>query len=449
MRRGLTYPEQSIHVKSSEVHAGLQHSVNEYYWDNLLSSLESPGSSRHPLDRNLTISAFSSSSIPNVGIAIDLVRNPLSKEDYLTVLQKIESLGINFIQLNLADDFGQVVEYSSIPKAGYYPASAERNQRDEKVGFALYDRNRLEQMVECAHKVGIRLVPEINLATNGGGWYKTGVLMDCPKLMCDDGHGIAFDVVNRIESVIPIVLAAILELRDVFSTSTLHEFLHLGSDQREAAIDGCFAEAGHAASEAHSSLHRFERSLSESLSMVGVDLKQIIRWHNREKVDYPDRVGKITHYTDVGDAPKESKNGPAPSPFFGTVLLKDDMTPWEVYRETLRWTSNLPTPRGLVAKTIHGQIPRFDQLVAFAMGSGLTTESDGLSTTPDDFQRSFVLACARFECTSTIEPFGKATGFQPSIVREGTLMESCTDRTFKTTLRKSRAFLLPGGELSW
>ena len=442
-------------MKSSEVHSGLQHSVNEYYWDNLLLSLESPGSSkhppRHPFDLNLTISAFSSSSIPNVGIAIDLVRNPLSKEEYVKVLQTIESLGINFIQLNLADDFGQVVDYNSIPKAGHYPASAERNQRDREVGFALYDRNRLEQMVECARKVGIRLVPEINLATNGGGWYKTGVLMDCPKLLCDDGHGIAFDVVNKIERVIPIVLAAILELRDVFLMSPLHEFLHLGSDQREAAIDGCFTEAGHDASEAHSSLHRFERILSESLSMVGVDQKQIIRWHNREKVDYPDRVGKITHYTDVADAPKESKNGPAPSPFFGTVLLKNDMTPWEVYRETLRWTSNPPTPRGIVAKTVHGQIPRFDQLIAFAMGLGLTsTESDGLSTTPDDFRRSFVLACARFECTSTMEPFGKATGFQPTIIREGTLMESCADRTFNATLRKSRAaFLVPGGELSW
>lgn len=444
----MTYLEQSIHIKSSEVYAGLQHSVNEYYWDNLLSSLESPGSSRHPLDRNFRTSASSSSSIPNVGIAIDLVRDPLSQEEYFTVLQKIESLGINLIQLNLADDFGQVVEYNLIPKAGYYPASAERNQPDEKVGFALYDRHRLEQMVEWAHKVGIRLVPEINLATNGGGWYKTGVLMDCPKVLCDDGNGIAFDVVNKIESVIPIVLAAILELRDVFSSSPFHEFLHLGSDQREAAIDGCFAEAGHAASEAHSALHRFERRLSESLSLVGVDQKQIIRWHNREKVDYPDRVGKITHYTDVVDAPKESKNGSTASPFFGTVLLKDGMTPWDVYRETLRWTSNPSTPRGIVAKTIHGKIPRLDQLVAFAMGLGLTTERNGLPTTPDDFQRHFELVCVRFECNSTMEPFGKATGLRPTI-RQATSMESCTDRTFTATLRRSRAFLLPGGELSW
>lgn len=442
LQRGLTYPEQNIHIKSIAEFSGIQHTANDYYWDNVLSSFEPRDASVRTLVQNSTSSVLLSGSIPNVGIAIDLVKYPVSQKGFSELLLMVQPLGINLIQLSLANDFGQAVEFDSIPNVGYRPSSSESQQQmHENAGDGLYDRRQLEQMVKDAREAGVRLAPEVNLATNSGGWYKTGMLMDCPRVLCDTGRGIAFDIIQRMESVIPIALAAILELRDVFSVTGFQPFLHLGSDERDAVVDGCFLEAGHTTFESHSALNRFEMMLLESLVMVGIDPNHIIRWHNREKVIYPDRLGAITHYTNVSDAPKESERGLAAVPFFGTVLLKDEMTPWEVYRETSLWVANPITPRGVVAKTVDGQLPRFEQLIAFAMGFGLANEEKTLVFSPEEFQEDFELLCARFDCSSAIEKFGKAAGVR-SAIAEATLVESsCTDRTIFDTQRKSRALL--------
>ena len=418
----------------------LERSANEYFWDNVLSSLDSPHDSESTVDQNITPSKQTPNSIPNIGIVIDLVQDSSLKDDYLKLLRRIEPLGINLIQLNLANDFGQAVEYKSIPNIGYFQASLEHNETDKKAKSSFYNLQRLGDMVHLAHENGIRLIPEINLATNGGGWYNTGVLMDCPQTLCDKGHNIAFDVIDKMESVIPIVVAAILEIWDAFSISPFQSFLHLGADERKAAIDGCFMEAGHEASTAKSAYNRFEKTLLASLSMVGIDPNQIIRWHNREKVKYPDRVGYITHYTEIDDVPKVPESGILHAPFFGTVLLEDDTTPWDVYRDTRRWLNGPSTPQGMVIKTIGGQIPQYDHLVAFAMGLGLTAENKGSLTTSDSFHGDFELECVRFECENAMAPFGDFTGGRIKIQNESST-ESCTDRTVNITLRKSRKFL--------
>jgi hypothetical protein len=139
-------------------------------------------------------------------------------------------------------------------------------------------------------------------------------------------------VIDKIEGVIPMVMAAIRELRDIFSLSSSPsgQFLHLGSDQRETAITGCFREAGHTISESHAALRRFEGKLTTVLSTIGIDQNQIIRWHNEDNIQYPNRTGNITHYTDISDIVNNESN----SSFFGTVHLTGEMTPREVYLAT-------------------------------------------------------------------------------------------------------------------
>lgn len=430
----MTYPEEIFHVKSLGEYSGLQQRANDFYWDSVLSSFQSLGSSRQDLDRNNTTRKVPSGIIPHVGIAIDLVQNPLATKNFLELLRFIEPLGMNLMQISLASDFGQAVEYDSIPKTSYRPASLQRNHSDDPI---FYDRHLLEQMVELARDFGIRLLPEINIATRGGGWHKTGIVMDCPRILCDKGQGISFDVVDKIDSVLPIMLAAILELWDIFSVSHVDQFLHLGSDQRDEAIDGCFAEAGHAPFQAHSSLRNFERKLSESLAMTGIDPRQIIRWHNREKIHYPDRTGKITQYTDVDDILEDWKSGSASTAYFGTVLLRDEMTLWDVYRETRRWIANPSGLQGIIAKSNHGRIPRFDHVVAFSMG--VITESASPLTTMEEFHEEFEAVCKRLECKSTMHPFEQSTGSESKALSKATLAESCTERTIKSTQRKSRA----------
>jgi hypothetical protein len=357
----------------------LQREANYYYWNKILS-LPAPsdlllsGVVTRPLNQNTTIAAESATSIiPNVGILVDLVQDPLSQQEFQELLKAIELLGFNLIQLRVTDDFGQVIDYDSIRNLAYRHTSSQIDKSNGKnpIAYKYYGRNRLEQMVEWANKVGIQLVPEINLATNGGGWYKTGFLMDYPIILCSSTkQGIVFHVIDKIESVIPVVMAAIRELRDIFSlssSSSMH-FLHLGSDQRETAIIGCFREAGHTISESHAALSRFESKLTTALSTIGIDQNQIIRWHNQKKFQYPDRTGNITHYTDISDIVNNESN----SSFFGTVHLTGEMTPKEVYLATRRWTMKSPYLHGILAKATNGQTPKLAHLAAFTIGLNST-----------------------------------------------------------------------------
>jgi len=377
------------------------------------------------------------SIIPNVGILIDLVQNPLSLQEFRELLQKVRHLSFNLIQLRFADDFGQMIEYDSIPKIGYHYSSSKTNTSNGKAPFTYYNRYHLEQMVELAYQVGIQIVPEINLATNGGGWYKTGLLIDCPVTLCSSmKQGIAFDVIDKIESVMPIVLAAILELRNIFSLSSpsSNKFLHLGSDQREVAAQGCFLEAGHTGPVSLAALNHFESKLMSALAMMGIDQNQIIRWHNQENIQYQNRTGKITHYTDIADIVDNES-----SSIFATVKVANKMTPWEVYQATRSWVQISPTPKGVVAQVINGQKLRLAQLVAFTMGVG-RTKSEFIPTTEDEFQRDFDALCDQLHCADK-EPVIVVAADNPLRRTTVSLMESCVERTRNLTTKRSRASL--------
>ena len=444
MISGLTYPELTVHIKKNDVRL-LQREANYYYWNEILSLPASSdsllsGVVTRPLIQNTTIAAESATKIiPNVGILVDLVQDPLSQQEFQELLKAIQPLGFNMIQLRVTDDFGQVIDYDSIRNVACHHTSSQVNKSNGKnpIAYKYYGRHRLEQMVEWANKVGIQLVPEINLATNGGGWYKTGFLMDCPVTLCSSTkQGVAFDVIDKIESVIPVVMAAIRELRDIFSlSSSSMQFLHLGSDQREKAISGCFREAGHTISESHAALSRFERKLTTALSTIGIDQNHIIRWHNQENIQYPDRTGNITHYTDISDVVNNELN----SYFFGTVHLTGEMTPREVYLATRRWTMKSPYPHGIVAKAANGQIPKLAHLVAFTIGLR-RTENEFLPTTEEEFQREFDALCGRLHCADK-EPVVRATNNELMSTALN-LMESCAERTTNVTTKGSRASLL-------
>eukprot|EP00536_Pseudo-nitzschia_multiseries_P008370 jgi/Psemu1/197892/e_gw1.211.13.1 len=238
----------------------------------------------------------------------------------------------------------------------------------------------------------------------------------------------------------PIALAAIAELRDIFSFSPLNQFFHLGFDERKLAVGGCFAEAAHNSSQGYDALHQFESKLSTDISLLGIDQKSIIRWRNDEKIDYEDRTGAITRYTDVNDLIDEVDRDSEPASVFGAIHITDEMTPWEVYRETQRWKGLSPALLGLVAKGSGGQIPRLDQLVAFVMALEDNTESEMHTISWDTFQTEFEVMCARVQCTNTTDHLGRAN-FNPSGSEDSHLTKICIERTTNITTRRSKAFL--------
>lgn len=216
--------------------------------------------------------------------------------------------------------------------------------------------------------------------------------------------------------------------------------MHLGSDDRVLVAGSCFVEAGYKESEALSALHRFGNKLSVELSELGINQKNVLRWHNEEKIDYEDRTGRISHYASVSDLSNLSGSGFLSDGFFGRILIKDGMGPWEVYQETRRWTNIEPVaPQGLVAEGIHGQIPRLDQLIAFSMRLDNTTKSNVTPTTFGEFQDRMKAICQKVQCTNATAPFAIPTGVGR---RDGEsssiMMGSCKEKTTYVTKREAR-----------
>jgi hypothetical protein len=451
---GLTVTTYQPRVEPTGTSSQQRFQANVYYWENLFEDLNrrqddddrmalSPTNEQivlspiipleKPRLRNATTSTASIQDL-HVGISLDLVHDPITLETFKRLLHSIQPLGFNLIQLRLSDDFGQVVEWQSIPDLSYSHMNTDRDG-NRSSGSAVgarsattpyhYGRFHLEQMVDWAKLVGIKILPEINLATNGGGWFKGGMLMNCPQTLCETGEGIAIDVVSNLRGVLPVVLGVIREMREIFSTTP---FLHLGSDERRAS-EVCFKEAGYGPSEARAALFRFETKLASGLSLMGVDQSRIIRWQNQEGRVYPNRTGIITHFVHEMDiSPVDGKNIPS-TDFFGTVTVTNAMMEWDVFEITRRWIALKPV--GLVLRTSSGHTPSLQLLVAFALGLD-TTEID----TKESFQLAHAKLCSQLRCHEThITSIANAKFRTKQVWKDSFLEEACLQRTANVTVK--------------
>ena len=132
------------------------------------------------------------------------------------------------------------------------------------------------------HAQGIGVIPEISLATNSAGMYQFGFSVPCPAYTCSEGRGVQ-NITDP--GYIAAIYCLIREIED-FGTAGM---IHLGSDEREDAQQ-CFDEV----SLKKVDFNSFEEKLTYVLAHDGISSESIIRWSNKEGIEYADRLGSIT-----------------------------------------------------------------------------------------------------------------------------------------------------------
>jgi hypothetical protein len=393
----LTYQTQEARVSKGNLDAAGLRTANEYYWNDF-DGRKSPKRvlQEVPTTHSTHVPPH---IVPHTGILLDLVQDLVPSAKLKELFRALQPLGFNLVQLRLANDHGMVVDWDSVPGISYSSDAATP-----------YTRNDLQEIVETARQVGMLSMPEISVTTNSGGWFKAGFLMDCPKVLCEKGVGIANNVHEQYTRILPVVLAVLKEIRQIFPSA----FLHLGHDNRRESL-ACCQEAG---------IHtvnwgRFERKLSTALRMQGVDLDKILRWDNQEHIHYANRTGHITQY-DLRDRVRASE-----ASFFGTIDL-EQLSPWGTYREIREWIQL--RPRGLIAQVRPSRDPDqvLSKLVAFAIGVSTPTYLEQPA-----FELKYQQLCLKLHC-------GEQFSSHPSRF-ERHLARSCRERTANVTLRKARS----------
>jgi hypothetical protein len=353
----LTIATQVLQLCRPNMAAAIQVRAHEQYWETLAE--ESPSRRLLPLDlpmnnQSLLVDPIilSKSKIRYRGIIFDLVQDlvPPNRFQRQILEEMMVPLGLNMLQLALATNEGFAVRFESNPRLYHLVGSLPSDAQP-------YGREQLQTVVDAASAWGIQVVPELVISTNAGGWYNSGLLVHCPRVLCEGSKsggagGMALDVTEG--AVLPLLRSVIQEVRQIFFNNS--GYLHLGSDERQDSLQ-CWNESGQEAD-----YDGFEERLSYLL--LGLyDPQHILRWENREQFHYPKRTGDVTHYHRAPPTTNQT--------FFGTVFITKEKTPWSIYQETRQWVASKPT--GLLAKiedtlSPHSNHELGQRLLAFAIG---------------------------------------------------------------------------------
>jgi hypothetical protein len=404
--RGLTYQEMAPHIfQSDKVPGQSSCNHNERYWSSVLDP--QPTLARETIHTNSSSQPLlpAPQRISKTGVLLDVVNNWLTPTTLETLFSVMQALGLNLVQMKLASDDGVALSLDSLPHIGY-----RLNKGD------LYDRHAIYDIVRSAESMGLEIVPEISITTNAGGWYRTGFLADCPQHLCNQGRSVPLNTTGFYDGLLPMVLNAIKEVNDIFLNS---DYLHLGYDERQAS-EACLKEA-----RLTSNWATFERKLSLSLELLGIDLDKVVRWENAEKQRYFPRSGEITQYTRVSGDAMAYSGGNA---IWGAMASKG-LHPWEIYQESREW--NRISPARLVLEyrglDTDDNAKALSQLVAFAIGV-----SDMVDRSEDSFQKLHAELCGQLNCAPANDDY--------SVVETQLSREEIASRCREHTVNKTTLF---------
>jgi Glycosyl hydrolase family 20, catalytic domain len=354
--------------------------------------------------------AFKTTDINRRGIIVDMVGNPSSRTELEDLMKSMVSLGLNTMQLSLLNELGCALQLGDT-KLLYHIVPTPK---DDGIGFS--DKI-LGQVVRRAANFGIELIPEISVTTRSTGWYHAGFLVDCPMTLCHTGE-ISNDVTRG--SLLPVLIDMVRTIYRFFHTSS--PYLHLGSDERDLSMQ-CWNESGRVPD-----YSLFESKLSEMLREKGwYNPSKILRWENKEGIQYMNRTGEMTHYQ--YSIPTESR-----SSFFGSFVIDNTTNPWAVYSKTRDWVAS--KPEGLLAKipkiSLNDVAENKPNLIAFAAGMSSSLPLMKNKRELDDF---FSEICEKHTAWCKLPPVSKGNtrGKEPS--RRDALCKSMTHSSTATVMR--------------
>jgi hypothetical protein len=420
--KGITVVAKELRIQPMAVDADLQQRANYIYFDHLVlptatAAFELQPYKAYPPKLKDTLAMH---KVPNVGIFLDLIEIDISLESFGDLMEILHSLQMNFVHLRLSGHFGQVVDFESLPEITYSAFVPKNKSHSTR----FYRQQHLKQFAKAAKRWGIKIMPEINLATNGGGWVKTGMLLNCPLILCHHADGVAFDVINKLGSILPVVVAAVREIIHVFSSPLSISWVHMGADDRARAAQGCFAEAGYGVQEAQEGFRIFEDKLSTALALHGIDQDNIVRWSNDENVHYSKRTGQITQHLSSYDT---SSLDPE-SLYFGTVSVSDD-TAWKIFCNTRKWLVKSNAPTGLVLMSANGGIPSIAHMTAFIMALSATKLSE---IKQEGFEGQYKGLCSQVDCNAKEAILMQLRALSQK--SPSTVSTVCSERTVNVTM---------------
>jgi hypothetical protein len=322
----------------------LQASV--FYWNNFPLPHVTKGATRKFPVPAAGTALLMKHVIPHTGVILDTVNSMVLPERLTNIIEEdVAALGFNLVQLRLVTNDGFSVQLEEENKLGFSFTSGASTK--------VYDLFKdLAPIVQNAAKLGVEIMPEIGVSTDGGGWFNTGFMLPCGMHFCHSKH-----TPNNVNDplLLPVIFQAIVSLYAVFSS----KFIHLGSDEREST-EPCFHELGTKAN-----FDGFETKLAHLLKSNGIPTENILRYGNKENKIYKGRTGGITQYHAGNYKAKYDEK------FFATVDVLEGSA-WEVYQRTKSVVEDKPF--GVMAelrallKGLWGQVQLEKRLLAFAMG---------------------------------------------------------------------------------
>ena len=263
----------------------------------------------------------------HVGIMVDAGRHYFPIPWLEALLHYMAGLGYNWLHLRLTDDQAFAVQFESHPELALAAPFYDQ----------VYTVEELKGLVATANKLGITIVPELNVPGHAASWHHIpGLIVPCPHFTCTYGYAIPLNIESP--KLLPILKDLLTEIKAIFGST----YLHLGGDELEQA-EGCFQEIGQALPDYAS----FEASLETMVQELGFE--HVLRWE-RTNSTTTQRAGDITQYwmKDIDDYSEE-----LPSNFFSSAGLymdvNEDDNAYKVYQQ-VRKNQNRH-PQGIVVGT--------------------------------------------------------------------------------------------------
>lgn len=272
-------------------------------------------------------------STQHVGMMVDAGRHYFPIDWLESLLDYMAGLGFNLLHLRLSDDQAFAFESKSHPEMAV-PAPFANNQ--------VYSVADLTKLVAYAKKLGITIVPELNVPGHAASWHHIpGLIMPCPRFICTYGYAIPLNIASP--KLMPLLKDILTEFKSIFGT----DYLHLGGDELEQA-EGCYEELEKELPD----YAAFEESLEALVHELG--FKNVIRWERsgskgNSTVSEVKRAGDITQYwvKSIGDYAELPSNSFSSASLYMDV--NEDENGYKIYSEVRKTTQK--KPQGLIVGT--------------------------------------------------------------------------------------------------
>lgn len=314
------------------------------------------------------------------GVMVDLANDHFSRKRLHDTIDVMAKLGFNLLHLRLLDKEHFPVNWLDYPEYKLHTGQ-------------YYEMEDFVDIVQYAAKRGIAVVPEINYLGNGGGWANSGLLIDCPRVICDEGGPLGLDL--RKPRSLLILVTLVGSLLETFTTAP---FLHMGTSNRQD-VAKCYKEAYPLSkNRLDRDVDSFEGMMNDLVELMGLGKDQIMRWAAPEKPST--MFGSVLHYPTLPT--KQQQQQDVTDPYFASKPFDMDSlassSAWDIYRQSREQQQHRSAALGMIVTTIDMTRSMWDSANVLARLIPVAAAVSTLDTMNEsEFDANFQSTCQRLE----------------------------------------------------